>query len=134
MSTDTRGVRPADSILDFSRAAPGPRVEAPTRFAVALKRARYARGWTQARLAKELGLPERTVASWERGARMPGAGIVSILGDLLSTGNAAAPSDALMAAYLADDLEAEERRATDTYPRFAAHARRVRDHLAAAEE
>lgn len=32
-----------------------------------MRELREARGWSQARLARELGLPERTVGRWERG-------------------------------------------------------------------
>lgn len=36
-----------------------------------LRQARQERGWTQRRLADELGVEEQTVSSWERGTRFP---------------------------------------------------------------
>lgn len=42
-----------------------------------MRELREARGWSQARLARELGIPEKTVGRWERGglgeARAEGA-------------------------------------------------------------
>lgn len=36
-----------------------------------IRRMREARGWTQERLAKELGVGARTVGGWERGEAVP---------------------------------------------------------------
>ena len=67
--------------LSFMGAAAGPEVEGPSHFARALKRARMARGWTQAKLAEQLAISKRAIVSWETGERIPGVGMVVLLLD-----------------------------------------------------
>src|SRR5436305_13851611 len=65
--------------LSLSAETTGPEVEGPTHFARALKRARFARGWTQAKLAAQLAIPKRAIVSWETGERIPSIGMVMLL-------------------------------------------------------
>jgi transcriptional regulator with XRE-family HTH domain len=96
--------------LSLPAATPGLEVEGPTRFARALKRARFARGWTQARLAAQLAIPKRSIVSWETGERIPSVGMVMLLLDTLSPGEELSLHRELVTAYIADDLERQEQR------------------------
>lgn len=58
-----------------------------------LRDARARRGWTQARLAEELGAGLRTVAAWERDEAKPQAQWVVKLNDLLNDDTDDAPAD-----------------------------------------
>lgn len=88
----------------------GPEVEGPTRFARALKRARFARGWTQARLAAQLAIPKRSIVSWETGERLPSVGMVVLLLDALFPGEELSLQRELITAYIVDDLERQQQR------------------------
>src|SRR5712692_3845978 len=88
----------------------GPEVEGPSRFARALKRARFARGWTQATLAAQLAIPKRSIVSWETGERIPGVGMVIFLLDALFPGEELSFHRELITAYIVDDLERQEQR------------------------
>ena len=90
--------------------AKGPEVEGPSRFARALKRARFARGWTQAKLAAQLAIPKRSIVSWETGERIPSVGMVMLLLDTLFPGEELTLHRELITAYIVDDLERLERR------------------------
>src|SRR5712691_666359 len=90
--------------------AVGPEVEGPSHFARALKRARFARGWTQARLAEQLAIPKRSIVSWETGERIPSVGIVMLLLDALFPGEELSLHRELITAYIVDDLEHQEQR------------------------
>lgn len=96
--------------LSLSAETAGPEVEGPSRFARALKRARFARGWTQARLAAQLAIPKRSIVSWETGERIPGVGMVMILLDALFPDEELSFHRELMTAYIVDDLERQEQR------------------------
>jgi transcriptional regulator with XRE-family HTH domain len=103
-----------DSSLAFPLSLPtettGPEVEGPTRFARALKRARFARGWTQARLAAQLAIPKRSIVSWETGERIPSVGMVVLLLDALFPGEDLTLHRELITAYIVDDLERQGQR------------------------
>src|SRR5712692_9898500 len=88
----------------------GPEVEGPSRFARALKRARFARGWTQAKLAAQLAIPKRSIVSWETGERIPGVGMVMLLLDALFPGEELSFQRELITAYIVDDLERKAQR------------------------
>jgi transcriptional regulator with XRE-family HTH domain len=88
----------------------GPEVEGPTRFARALKRARFARGWTQAKLSAQLAIPKRSIVSWETGERIPSVGMVLLLLDVLFPGEELSLHRELLTAYIVDDLERQEQR------------------------
>jgi transcriptional regulator with XRE-family HTH domain len=88
----------------------GPEVEGPSRFARALKRARFARGWTQAKLAAQLAIPKRSIVSWETGERIPSVGMVMLLLDALFPGEELSFHRELITAYIVDDLERQEQR------------------------
>jgi transcriptional regulator with XRE-family HTH domain len=90
--------------------ARGPEVEGPSRFARALKRARFARGWTQARLAAQLAIPKRSIVSWETAERIPSVGMVMLLLDALFPDEELSLHQELITAYVIDDLERLERR------------------------
>ncbi len=94
----------------FLEETAGPEVEGPSRFARALKRARFARGWTQARLAAQLAIPKRSIVSWETGERIPGVGMVMLLLDALFPGEELSFQRELITAYIVDDLERQEQR------------------------
>src|SRR5690348_12183115 len=96
--------------LSLSAEATGPEVEGPTRFARALKRARFARGWTQAKLAEQLSITKRSIVSWETGARIPSVGMVVLLLDAFSPAHELSLHQELLCAYILDDLEREARR------------------------
>src|SRR5713226_5750609 len=97
--------------LSFSlKDAAGPEIDAPSRFARALKRARFARGWTQAQLAKQLSITKRSIVSWETGARIPGVGMILLLLDVLNPEEDLSLHQELLCAYIIDDLERETRR------------------------
>jgi transcriptional regulator with XRE-family HTH domain len=104
---------PQDNSLAFPLSleeAAGPEVEGPSRFAKALKRARFARGWTQVRLAAQLAIPKRSIVSWETGERIPSIGMVMLLLDALFPGEEFSFQRELITAYIADDLERQEQR------------------------
>jgi transcriptional regulator with XRE-family HTH domain len=104
---------PQDNSLAFPSSleeAAGPEVEGPSRFARALKRARFARGWTQARLAAQLAIPKRSIVSWETGERIPGVGMVMLLLDALFPDEEFSFHRELIIAYIVDDLEHQEQR------------------------
>ncbi len=88
----------------------GPEVEGPSRFARALKRARFARGWTQAKLAAQLTIPKRSIVSWETGERIPSVGMVMLLLDALFPGEELSFQRELITAYIVDDLERQQQR------------------------
>jgi transcriptional regulator with XRE-family HTH domain len=90
--------------------AKGPEVEGPSRFARALKRARMARGWTQAKLAAQLAIPKRSIVSWETGERIPSVGMVMLLLDALFPGEELSFQRELITAYIIDDLERKAQR------------------------
>jgi transcriptional regulator with XRE-family HTH domain len=96
--------------LSFRGEAAGPEVEGPSRFARALKRARFARGWTQAKLAAQLAIPKRSIVSWETGERIPGVGMVMLLLDALFPDEELSFHRELITAYIVDDLERQEQR------------------------
>ena len=104
---------PQDNSLAFPLSleeARGPEVEGPTRFARALKRARFARGWTQAKLAAQLAIPKRSIVSWETGERIPSVGMVVLLLDALFLDGELSLHQELIAAYIVDDLERKAQR------------------------
>lgn len=90
--------------------AKGPEVEGPSRFARALKRARFGRGWTQARLAEQLAIPKRSIVSWETGERIPSVGMVMLLIDALFPDEELSLHRELITAYIVDDLERQGQR------------------------
>src|SRR6266849_7866188 len=94
----------------FLEETAGPEVEGPSRFARALKPARFARGWTQATLAAQLAIPKRSIVSWETGERIPGVGMVMLLLDALFPGEELSFQRELITAYIVDDLERQEQR------------------------
>ncbi len=96
--------------LSLSAETAGPEVEGPSRFARALKRARFAKGWTQATLAAQLAIPKRSIVSWETGERIPGVGMVMLLLDALFPGEELSFHRELITAYIVDDLERQEQR------------------------
>jgi len=96
--------------LSLSAKTAGPEVEGPSRFARALKRARFAKGWTQATLAAQLAIPKRSIVSWETGERIPGVGMVMLLLDALFPGEELSFHRELITAYIVDDLERQEQR------------------------
>jgi transcriptional regulator with XRE-family HTH domain len=104
---------PQDNPLAFPltlEEAAGPEVEGPSHFARALKRARFARGWTQAKLAVQLAIPKRSIVSWETGERIPSVGMVMLLLDALFPGEEPSLHRELITAYIVDDLEHQEQR------------------------
>jgi transcriptional regulator with XRE-family HTH domain len=104
---------PQDNALAFPlslKEARGPEVEGPSRFARAIKRARMARGWTQARLAAQLAIPRRSIVSWETGERIPGVGMVMLLLDALFPDEELSFQRELLTAYIVDDLERQQQR------------------------
>jgi len=80
-------------------------VHGPSRFARALKQARFARGWTQADLAARLPIPKRAIVSWETAERVPSIGMVMLLVDTLRPEEEVSLRHDLITAYIADDLE-----------------------------
>lgn len=94
-----------NNILAFSlEGATGPEIDAPSRFARALKQARARKGWTQTQLAAHLDMTKRTIVSWETAARTPSIGMVMYLLDVLLEGELSL-SHALLSSYILDDLE-----------------------------
>jgi len=96
--------------LSLPTEAADPEVDGPTHFAKALKRARFARGWTQATLAKQLAITKRSIVSWETGARIPSVGMVVLLLDVLCPGEELSLHHELFCAYIVDDVEHQQRR------------------------
>lgn len=96
--------------LSLREETAGPEVKGPSRFARALKRARFARGWTQARLAAQLAISKRSIVSWETGERIPGVGMVVLLLDALFPDEEFSLHRELITAYIVDDLERHEQR------------------------
>jgi transcriptional regulator with XRE-family HTH domain len=90
--------------------ATGPRVNGPSHFARALKRARFAKGWTQAELAKQLLVPKRSITSWETAERIPSIGTVMLLLDVLTDEDELSLNQELLCAYVVDDLERQAQR------------------------
>lgn len=82
-----------------------PSILGPSRFARALKQARFTRGWTQAELANRLSLPKRALVSWETAERVPSIGMVLVLLDALRPEDEVPLEHDLVTAYIADDLE-----------------------------
>jgi transcriptional regulator with XRE-family HTH domain len=104
---------PQDNSLAFPLSleeAAGPEVEGPSRFARALKRARFARGWTQAKLAAQLAIPKRSIVSWETGERIPSIGMVMLLLDAFFPDEELSFHRELITAYIVDDLERKAQR------------------------
>lgn len=75
----------------------------PKHFPVALKQARLARHIKQDALAAQLHIAERTLVSWETGARLPPVGMVLYLSRRL-LGSERLDNE-LMRAYVLDDLD-----------------------------
>lgn len=96
--------------MSLSAETIGPEAEGPTRFARALKRARFARGWTQAKLAAQLAIPKRSIVSWETGERIPSVGMVMLLLDALFPDEELSLHRELITAYIVDDLERQKQR------------------------
>ncbi|MBV9688673.1 MAG: helix-turn-helix transcriptional regulator [Ktedonobacteraceae bacterium] len=96
--------------FSFREEVAGPEVEGPSRFARALKRARFARSWTQAKLAKQLAISKRSIVSWETGERIPSVGMVILLLDALFSDEELSLHRELVTAYIVDDLERQEQR------------------------
>ena len=96
--------------LSLSAETTGPEVEGPSHFARALKRARFARGWTQAKLAAQLAISKRSIVSWETGERIPSVGMVVLLLDALFPDEEFSLHRELITAYIVDDLERQEQR------------------------
>jgi transcriptional regulator with XRE-family HTH domain len=88
----------------------GQEVSGPSRFARALKQARFAKGWTQVELAEQLSVPKRSIVSWETAERVPSIGMVVILLDGLCSSSEWSLQHELLCAYIVDDLERQERR------------------------
>lgn len=74
----------------------------PSRFPLALKKARLAKQWKQETLAAHLHVKLRTLVSWETGTRIPSIGMVILLSLLLTDGLDL--SNDLLLASIADDL------------------------------
>jgi transcriptional regulator with XRE-family HTH domain len=87
-----------------------PEVEGPSHFARALKRARFTRGWTQAKLAAQLAISKRSIVSWETGERIPSVGMVILLLDALFPDEEFSLHRELITAYIVDDLERQAQR------------------------
>ena len=87
-----------------------PQVGGLSRFAWALKQARFVKGWTQAELAEQLSLPKRAIVSWETAERLPSIGIVVILLDGLRSTEELSLHHELLCAYIVDDLERQKNR------------------------
>jgi len=96
--------------MSFRGEAAGPEVEGPSHFARALKRARFARGWTQAKLAAQLAISKRAIVSWETGERIPSVGMVILLLDALFPDEEFSLHRELITAYIVDDLERQKQR------------------------
>jgi len=111
--------------LSLPAASVGPEVEGPTRFARALKRARFARGWTQTKLAEHLSITKRSIVSWETGDRIPGIGMIVLLLDALFPDEEVSLHHELLRAYIVDDLEREGRRQNAKHPQDDPLLRRV---------
>jgi transcriptional regulator with XRE-family HTH domain len=90
--------------------AAAPEVEGPSHFARALKRARFGRGWTQAKLAAQLAISKRSIVIWETGERIPSVGMVMLLLDALFPDEEFSLHRELITAYIVDDLERQEQR------------------------
>jgi transcriptional regulator with XRE-family HTH domain len=118
------------SIIFPASAETGPEVSGPSRFAAALKRARFAKGWTQAALATHSGLPKRSIVSWETAERIPSIGLVVLLLDALSSEDALSLHRELITAYIADDLERQQRRAGHQGASVLRQLRRLRERVA----
>ena len=88
----------------------GPKMSGPSRFARALKQARFAKGWTQAELAAQLSMPKRSIVSWETAERIPSIGTVVVLLDALNSEEELSLHHELLCAYIVDDLERQESR------------------------
>jgi transcriptional regulator with XRE-family HTH domain len=134
--------------------AAAPEVEGPSHFARALKRARFARGWTQAKLAAQLAISKRSIVSWETGERIPSVGMVMLLLDALFADEEFSLHRELITAYIVDDLERQEQRRELQHnpddpllqrvqrvmaqvlqlPMRATQARSVKEHQGAAEQ
>lgn len=94
-----------NDLLAFSlEGAAGPEIDAPSRFARALKRARFRKGWTQEKLAAQLAMTKRTIVSWETATRIPSIGMVLALLAVLSDSELSLHHE-LLYSYILDDLE-----------------------------
>jgi transcriptional regulator with XRE-family HTH domain len=101
-----------------------PQVSGPSRFARALKQARFARGWTQAELAAQLSIPKRAITSWETAERLPSVGMVILLLDVLTSEEELSLNRELLGAYIVDDLERQAQRRDGESP-FSRRVQRV---------
>src|SRR5260370_42680240 len=96
--------------LSLTEETVGPEVNGPSRFATALKQARFRKGWTQAKLAVQLSISKRSIVSWETAERIPSIGIVILLLDALLTEKELSLHREMITAYIVDDLERLQRR------------------------
>jgi transcriptional regulator with XRE-family HTH domain len=97
------------------------------RFAQALKEARLARHWKQSVLAEHLGVPLRTLVSWETGMRLPPLGTVALLCLLLTdTVQVASP---LFVAALEDDLQYQAARQSSLAQKKPMRREQIAHHL-----
>src|SRR5260370_33325789 len=119
--------------------AAGPEFDAPSRFARALKRARFRKRWTQAKLAAQLAMAKRTISSWETATRTPSIGMVLALLDVLSDGELSLHHE-LLYSYILDDLEDQMQRKDPEGRKIDPLARQLQqvfsqvEHLAADQE
>lgn len=96
--------------LSLTEETADPEVNGPSRFATALKQARFRKGWTQAKLAAQLSISKRSIVSWETAERIPRIGIVILLLDALLTEEELSLHRELITAYIVDDLERQQSR------------------------
>jgi transcriptional regulator with XRE-family HTH domain len=96
--------------LSLTEETVGPEVNGPSRFATALKQARFRKGWTQAKLAAQLSISKRSIVSWETAERIPSIGMVILLLDALLTEEELSLHREMITAYIVDDLERLQRR------------------------
>jgi len=116
-----------DLTLSFKEAT-APEVNGPSRFAKALKQARFARGWTQEDLAEKVPTPKRAIVSWETAERIPSMGMVVLLLNTLTLEDELSLHHELITAYIADDLERQGQRKDQKSP-FLQRVQRVRERV-----
>src|SRR5258708_20618137 len=117
--------------LSWTEERVGPEVNGPSRFATALKQARFRKGWTQAKLAAQLSISKRSIVSWETAERIPSIGMVILLLDALLTEEELSLHRELITAYILDDLERQQSRQDLQRPQddpFLQRAHRMIDH------
>ncbi len=106
---ETKHLAPNNTLAFSLEGAAGPEIDAPSRFARALKQARFRKGWTQAKLAAHLTITKRALVSWETATRIPSIGMVMVLLNVLSEGELSL-SHELLSSYILDDLENQVQR------------------------